>query len=90
MRAITIVLTILFAACAGSVANVKGGACEAGCDQAKDKCFSECAPPQPDPPAGRTEVSGPTEVSKEDWEAKAACELACEQAREKCVNDCKE
>ena len=84
MRAMTIILTFLFTACAGSMANIQGGACEAGCDQAKDTCFSECKPPEPDPSAG------PTEVSKDNWEGKAACELACEQAREKCVTDCKE
>ena len=86
MRAITILLALLFVGCdcAGSMANVQGGACEAGCDQAKDACFSECKPPEPEPSAG------PTEVSKEDWEGKAACELACEETRKKCVADCKD
>ena len=73
-----IALVAGFAACGGSMANLKNSAadqaCESSCDEAKDKCLKECA--------GETE----------EGEAKdnAACELGCDEARDKCANDCKE
>lgn len=70
-----------FAACHGSMANLKAKAasdakdtgCETSCDEAKDKCNSECA---------GTDENGEVKDS-------AACELACDEARKKCESDCK-
>ena len=91
----TIILTcmIIVTACSGGNKQVRSEpTCQQECESSREKCKSETKQ-DPVQPGERTEIPGPAEVSKKEWEDKIEVKLEvtekCEAEYQKCVDSCK-